>query len=172
MQNAPYQSTGSDVVSLANRRIMERLVVPMRAQLLKRGQKWKDADGVTHAIFKDEVIEQLAQVHDELVFEVPLRLADSFTAVCKSIAEEKPMRLEPDGTWTELDWNLPVDIHYDRRWKPVQARCGAQQKDGRCKELLEVELVGEVGTVERWEGECGKCKTKKTIDVPLGKMAA
>lgn len=135
MQNFPYQSTGADIVSLANRRVMEQLVIPWRASRLKKG----------------EVIEQLAQVHDELVFEVPLRIADEFMAECKRISEQKPVK--PDGTI--LDWNLPVDAHHARRWKPVQTRC-------TCRELIDIELTGP----HHWEGTCPKCKAVKSIDVP------
>lgn len=177
MQNAPYQSTGSDVVGAANRRIMNELVLPWRrTKLLKRGDKWKDKDGVTHVVFADEVIEQLAQVHDELVFEVPKRLKDEFCAECKRLAEQKPTKLEvqKDGSVkrTVLDWNLPVDIKAKRRWKPVQARCGAvvKGKDDvvtKCRELVDIELLDgkpDAG-FDRWEGAC-KCGSVKRIDVP------
>jgi len=175
MQNAPYQSAGSDVVGAANRRIMDRLVIPMRRKLLKRGDKWKDKDGVVHVCFVDEVIEQLAQVHDELVFEVPKRLKEEFVAECKRIAEEKPEKLEVQKNGavkrTLLDWNLPVDIKAKRRWKPVQARCGAK-KDGKpCRELVDIEPVETaVATHEVWEGAC-KCGNTKRVEVPLAVSA-
>lgn len=175
MQNAPYQSAGSDVVGAANRRIMDRLVIPMRRKLLKRGDKWKDKDGVVHVCFVDEVIEQLAQVHDELVFEVPKRLKEEFVAECKRIAEEKPEKLEVQKNGavkrTVLDWNLPVDIKAKRRWKPVQARCGAK-KDGKpCRELVDIEPVETaVATHEVWEGAC-KCGNTKRVEVPLAVSA-
>ena len=196
MQNAPYQSTGSDVVGAANRRIMYELVAPWRqTKLLKRGAKWKDKDGVTHVCFVDEVIEQLAQVHDELVFEVPKRLKDEFIAECKRLAEQKPVKREvqKDGSvkLTPLDWNLPVDIKAKRRWKPVQARCGAEkveevlapgetslddpfaeriQRKVKCRELVDIELVETDDEFDHWEGDC-KCGSKKRIGVPLSVAA-
>ena len=180
MQNAPYQSTGSDVVGAANRRIMDELVIPWRqTKLLKRGAKWKDKDGVTHVCFTDEVIEQLAQVHDELVFEVPKRLKDEFIAECKRLAEQKPVKREvqKDGSvkLTPLDWNLPVDIKAKRRWKPVQARCGAQKTEKgkpitKCRELVDIELVKTDDEADHWEGDC-KCGSKKRIAVPLSVAA-
>jgi hypothetical protein len=145
MQNFPYQSTGSDIVGQANKRVMDRLVLPWRKSRLG----------------PSEVIEQLAQVHDELVFEVPLRIADEFCTECKRISEEKPVGY--DGV--TRDWNLPVDIHHDRRWKPVQARCA-------CRELVDVELVAEGRkrrdgvTFDLWEGECDACKQVKRIEIP------
>lgn len=142
MQNMPYQSTGSDIVGQANKRVMDRLVGPWQARLQP-----------------GEVIIQLAQVHDELVFEVPLRLADEFCAECKRISEEPPRK--HDGT--VMDWSLPVDIHHDRRWKPVQARC-------QCRELVDIDFVKVVkrrnGAFDLWEGECDACKAVKSIEVP------
>lgn len=180
MQNAPYQSTGADVVGAANKRIMERLVLPLRngthptMKLRKKGEK----HGNVVQLF-DEVCEQLAQVHDELVFEVPLRIADEFSAECKRIAEELPKKLNEHGEWVELDWNLPVDIHHARRWKPVNARCGSAIEStdakgrkvvGKCRELLEVELMKTTDEFERWEGECSHGH-KKCIDVPYARAA-
>ena len=159
MANAPFQSGGADIVSRANRRIEDRVVPKFRAMLQKV-----------------EVIEQLAQVHDELVYEVPERLAEQFQAEMKKVAEERPTKL--DGT--VLDWNLPVSAHYARRWKPVQARCGALVEvvgvDGKkrkvmttkCRELVDIEVAevkvkGEV--LDCWTGEC-KHGHKKAINVP------
>lgn len=146
-------SGGADVVGRANRRIMDRLVIPWRETRLKPG----------------ETLEQLAQVHDELLFEVPERLAEEFEKELKVIAEEKPTLV--DGTVLP-DWNLPVSIHTDRRWKPVQARCGAKMmKDGKptkCKELIDIEL--EDGSETVWVGEC-KHKHQKRIDVEERKAA-
>ena len=162
MQNMPFQSGGADIVGQANRRAVDRLVIPWRKKLLKRGDSWTRKDGVKVTCFVDEAIEQLAQVHDELVFEVPLRIADEFCAELKRISEERPVR--HDGV--VMDWNLPVDIHHGRRWKPVQTRCV-------CRALVDIELVGPgkggkgASKLERWEGDCPDCKSHRTIEVPV-----
>lgn len=120
MQNFPYQSTGADVVGLANRRIMEKLVIPWRKKKLRPG----------------EVLEQLAQVHDELLFEVPERLKEEFIKELKMLAEQPPPG--------KPHWKLPVDIKAKRRWKPVQARCKT------CHDLVDIEMV----QPHVWEGTC------------------
>lgn len=131
MQNFPYQSTGADVVGLANKRIMEKLVIPWRRTKLKPG----------------EVLEQLAQVHDELLFEVPERLVDKFKVELKRLAEEPPPG--------KSGWNLPVDIKVGRRWKPVQTRCP------KCRELVDVEM----SKPNVWEGSCAqKHEVKVVVD--------
>jgi DNA polymerase I-like protein with 3'-5' exonuclease and polymerase domains len=139
MQNLPYQGAGADIVSQANKRVMRKLVEPIR-----RGEY------PTMRLLPGEVLEQLAQVHDELVFECPLRFADEFMAECKRISEEKPI----DRNGVVLDWNLPVDAHHARRWMQVQTRC-------ECRELIDIELV----EPRLWEGTCPKCKKVKTIEV-------
>lgn len=122
MQNFPYQATGADVVSEANRRIMEKLVIPWRKTRLKPG----------------EALEQLAQVHDELLFEVPERLKTEFIVELKKLAEQPPK--------TKPHWKLPVDIKAKRRWKAVQTRCKT------CRDLVDVEMV----KPHVWEGVCDK----------------
>lgn len=92
MLNFPCQAGGADVVGLANRRIDDR-VVPKYRKKLKRG----------------EVCEQLAQVHDELLFELPERLAEAFKADFKKVAEEPPDR-------EHAHWHLPVEIKVSKRW--------------------------------------------------------
>lgn len=120
MQNFPYQSTGADVVGLANRRIMEDCIEKWRKTKLQKGER----------------LEQLAQVHDELLFLVPKRLADEFKAEFKRLAE---VQVKPG-------WNLPVDIKAKKRWKPVQARCK------ECREAVDIEMT----SPNVWEGTCSK----------------
>lgn len=127
MQNFPYQSTGADVVGLANRRIMDECVIPWRKKL-QPGER----------------LEQLAQVHDELLFLVPKRLADDFVKEFKRLGE---VEVKPG-------WRLPVDIKAKRRWKPVQTRCR------ECREATDVEMTAP----HRWEGKCGKGHTVR-VDV-------
>lgn len=136
MQNFPYQSTGADVVGLANRRIMEECIIPWRKKLLKKGDVWTDEKGEEHKVLVDERLEQLAQVHDELLFLVPKRLKEAFVAEFKRLAE---IEVRPG-------WKLPVDIKAKKRWKPVQARCP------ECREATDMEMV----KPHIWEGKCGK----------------
>lgn len=143
MQNFPYQSTAADIVSLANRRLMERVVDPWRRERLHEG----------------EHLEQLAQVHDELLFEVPERLAQEFAVQYKSIAEETPFTGIVRGV-SFKHWRLPVDVKVQKplrsnapsRWKPLHADstcCGAGS---------EVEVWKESLDNVTWIGECGKCE--------------
>lgn len=92
MLNFPMQSGASDVVGLANFRVMDEVVIPMRKKLRK-----------------GEVIEQLAQIHDELIFEVPERLAQELADGFKRVAERPPDE-------EHLHWHLPVDIKIKDRW--------------------------------------------------------
>ena len=96
MQNFPYQSGGSDVVQLANRRVEEGLVKPWQKKL-RKGEK----------------LVQLAQVHDELLFLVPKRLVADFKVELKRLSEIEVRR----------GWKLPVDVKSATRWKPVKSRC-------------------------------------------------
>ncbi len=170
MQNSPFQSGLADVVGQANRRINER-VLP----------KWRER------LRKGEVILQLAQVHDELVYEVPERLAEELQAEIVSVAQEKPYKLVVDNrgrvSKATVDWNMPVEAHFARRWKPVKSRCGSEEmwlgeanEAGdrprlkkpvrllkRCKEAVEVEL--ETGSSTVWVGECEACGSTKRIEV-------
>lgn len=113
-------STGADVVGLANRRIMDECVIPWRKKRLKKGER----------------LEQLAQVHDELLFLVPKRLAEEFKAEFKRLGE---VEVKPG-------WKLPIDIKVKKRWKPVQTRCR------ECREATDVEMT----QPHRWEGKCSK----------------
>jgi len=142
MQNFPYQSGGADVVGLANRRIIEKVLEPWRKKLLKKGQKWTDKDGVIHVCFIDEKLEQVAQVHDELLFIVPKRLKDEFIAAFKLHGEEE----------VRAGWKLPLDIKGKARWKPVQARCTVVHEGKPCREATDLEMTHE----HHWEGKCSK----------------
>jgi len=130
MQNFPYQGTGADIVGLANRRILE------------------EAD---QAMMRD--IFQLAQVHDELLFEVPEAHEAAFKEAFKTLSKRSPKGFE--------HWNLPVDVKSKKRWKPVQHRCPAP-----CRELFDVEPIERTKEFVTWGGECPKCKTKHRIEVP------
>ena len=143
MQNMPMQSGGADVVSLANYRIMKKVVEPMRKKL-KKG----------------EVIEQLAQVHDELLFEVPKRMAKKFAHGFETVAKECPA---PGFE----SWYLPVEVKSADRWKPVQTRCRTRATaDGPiCGQLVNVEPAKRTKTHVHWEGTCEKCKQVSRIDV-------
>jgi hypothetical protein len=74
---------------------------------------------------------------------------------------------------------MPVEAHYAKRWKPVQARCGAKKvekvkSDGKqqnvsvCREL--VDLEPREGSLTIWEGVC-KCGAKKVNDMNAEKAA-
>lgn len=143
MQNMPMQAGGADVVSLANRRVMEKMVKPMRKKLLK-----------------GEVIEQLAQVHDELLFEVPERLADEFKKAFEHEASKSPAAFP--------HWNLPVEVKKSKRWKPVQARCMTKKDDGtKCKNLIDIERdeARDTDSTRHWAGKCDKCGEMTRVDV-------
>lgn len=150
MQNFPYQSGGADVVGLANRRIVDRVLIPWQSKLLKRGQKWKDKDGVVHVCFIDEILEQVAQVHDELLFIVPKRLKDEFIEAFKLHGEEE----------VRAGWKLPLDIKGKKRWKPVTARCFEKHEGKPCRESVEMEMT----KPHHWEGTCSK-KHLVVVDV-------
>jgi len=92
MLNAPIQSLAADIVGNANFRVLDRVVLPMRKKL-RRG----------------EVIEQLAQIHDELLFEVPDRIAEEFARRFKKVAEE-PVDA------AHRHWRFPVDVKVKKRW--------------------------------------------------------
>lgn len=143
MQNMPMQSGGADVVSLANRRIMKKVVEPMRKKLKK-----------------NEVLEQLAQVHDELLFEVPRRMAKKFAHGFETVAKECPA---PGFE----SWYLPVEVKSADRWKPVQTRCRtrANAESPICGQLVNVEPVKRTKTHVHWEGTCEKCKQVSYIEV-------
>jgi DNA polymerase I-like protein with 3'-5' exonuclease and polymerase domains len=130
MQNFPYQGTGADIVGLANRRIMEEAAPAMMRDIF-----------------------QLAQVHDELLFEVPEAHEAAFKEAFKTLSKRSPKGFE--------HWNLPVDVKSKKRWKPVQHRCPAP-----CRELFDVEPIERTKDIVTWGGECPKCKTKHRIEVP------
>lgn len=144
MQNMPYQSTGSDVVELANFRVLDKVVRPMQAKL-KPG----------------EVLQQLAQVHDELLFEVPERLAEAFLKDLKRVAEEPP------GAKFK-SWSLPVTPGTSKRWKPIKWKCQHCAEKLKSKVELELEKKGVVLSI--WTGKCDVCK--KTTKVEVTKQVA
>ena len=92
--NMPCQSGLADVVSLANIR-MDEVVMKYRKRLRSR-----------------EVCAQLAQVHDELLFEVPTRLAREFArdfkATCEAPVDE-----------AHRHWRMPVEVEIKRRWSAL-----------------------------------------------------
>lgn len=90
MLNFPLQGGGADVVSTANRRINE--------EVLPRYQK---------KCRKDEHVEQLLQVHDELGYEVPDRMVADFITDVNRVAT-----VPPRGT----KWRLPVKFEASKRW--------------------------------------------------------
>ena len=139
MQNFPYQGTGADVVGLANFRILDEVVGPMQKKLQP-----------------GEVLQQLAQVHDELLFEVPERLADEFSALMKPVAEKSP---GPKFA----SWSLPVDLKRSRRWKPI--KWGCQHCDKALKNKVELELSTTTPVLSTWTGECTVCKKMSKVEV-------
>ncbi len=145
MQNFPYQGTGADIVGLANRRIIESLGAG-------KG-RW---NGYTMPGEKRPLY-QLAQVHDELLFEVPKTAGDAFKKRFTELAQQSPKGFE--------HWNLPVEVKKAARWKPVQARC-------ECRELFDVEPVKRTKKAVTWGGTCPKCKKKTTIEVLRGAAQA
>lgn len=149
MQNAPYQSSGADIVSLANRRVYEQVVLPFRNKLRP-----------------NEVLQQLAQIHDELLFEVPERLAPEFEKEFKRVAE-LPCDKE------HASWSLPVDAKTQRRWKLIERRCGAvlttlgkDLKPQTCKTMVAIEPVKRTEEFITWAGVCETCKKKMEIHPP------
>lgn len=143
MQNFPYQGTGADIVGQANRRILER-----GAEAVLQYEK---AEKSTAKLLTDLGIYQLAQVHDELLFEVPTEHVKAFKHVFEHLAGISPEGFE--------SWNLPVEVKAAKRWKPVQTRCA-------CRELVNVEPVERAPTVTKWGGVCEKCKEKVVVEVP------
>lgn len=145
-------STGADVVSLANRRVVEQLLTPWQKKLRK-----------------GEVLLQLGQIHDELLFEVPERLAEAFKVKLKRIAEEP-------ATKAQKSWNLPVDPKIQRRWKKVQMKCGGLVKvKGKkgvtapsvfCREAVEIEPVQRGLESITWGGTCKTCSNVVSVEVP------
>lgn len=131
MQNFPYQGTGADIVGKANRRILEGAPASELAALF-----------------------QLAQVHDELLFEVEDPVVDAFKKTFTTLASTSPVGFE--------HWNLPVEVKKAKRWKPVQERC-------KCRELVNIEPVERRKDAVVWGGECGKCKEKVLVEVPRAK---
>ncbi len=119
MQNFPYQGTAADLVGLANRRVYERVLVPWQKKL-KPGER----------------LEQLAQVHDELLFVVPKRLAEEFIAEVKRICEENPFA-------ATRAIRLPVAYKASHRWKSIEVKCAC----------------GGSGKID--EGDVGACKKCK-----------
>ncbi len=164
MQNFPYQSTGADVVSLGNRRMMKEVINPMRKKLLCRGAKWKDDEGKVHVLKFDERLEQVAQVHDELLWLIPKRLKKEFEAAFKKCIE---VELKPG-------WYIPWDIKSKARWKPVQTRCGTVPKVKKakkggvavlptpCRELVDIEMTAP----HVWEGKCSCGAAVKVVVDP------
>lgn len=152
MQNFPYQGTGSDVVGRANRRIVERVLGPMQ-KLVKKdiSIQWQ---GETIVI--DEVLQQLAQVHDELLFEVPLRLEKEFSEKLKKVAEEPPGK-------QFTSWSLPVDLKSSRRWKPIKWSC--QHCDKALKNKVELELASKTPVLSIWTGKCKTCEKETKVEV-------
>lgn len=142
MQNMSYQSGGSDVVGLANRRMMAEVVGPNRQTLRP-----------------DEVLEQLCQVHDELLFEVPDRLCEKFAKQFKETCERPPDK-------EHKHWKLPVAVEVKEpeaegapsRWAGVMAAAPCCSR-GSHVEYVAKELQSDC-TV--WYGECesDKCKSK------------
>lgn len=152
MQNYKYQGGGADVVGLANRRIVVEVVEP-----------WKQ---------RGKEVDQLSQVHDELLFEVAENITDEFVSEFKRVGERVP---GPEFA----HWHLPLDIKAKKRWKPVQARCGAALNDGaKCKLMVDVEPVKRTKKNVTWGGVCcgpkgqGGCGAKKQIEVPRELEAA
>ena len=139
MQNLPFQSGGADVVGRANKRIVKKIVVPMQKEL-KPG----------------EVLQQLAQVHDELLFEVPERLKDAFGKRLKAVAEESP------GKGYD-SWSLPVDLKSSRRWKPIKWSC--QHCEKSLKNKVELELASSTPVLSVWTGKCEVCKKETKVEV-------
>ena len=151
MQNMPFQSTTADVVGLANFRILDRVVKPMQKEL-KPG----------------EVLQQLAQIHDELLFEVPERLAKEFGHRMKTVAEGPP------GP-KYASWSLPVDLKCSKRWKPIKWSCVHCEKS--LKNKVELELARRNVTVGKgskarvislWTGKCDVCKKTTEVKVLKG----
>lgn len=93
MLNFPIQSGAADIVTIANFRVLDRVVATYQRLL-----------------HDDEVCRQLAQIHDELIFEVPARLAEQFAKDFKRVAEEPPDMGE------HRHWRLPVDVKVVERW--------------------------------------------------------
>jgi len=168
MQNAPYQGGGADLVSSANKRVWKEVVIPFRKKL-RAG----------------EVIEQLAQVHDELVFEVPERLAGvdaegklvdgGFAAEFKRVAE-----LLPAGARFKKWGKLPVDVKVASRWKPVLIRCDAEVRKGKgklavvkkCTNDVELEVESRLPHATFWSGKCKECGSTKVVEVPFEAAAS
>lgn len=147
MQNFPYQGTGADIVSLANKRITTQVVEPWQKKL-KKGER----------------LAQLAQVHDELLFVVPQRMTDEFKAEFKRIGEQPPA----EGF---EHWRLPIDVKAKRRWKPVQTRCRGEKKKPDapptpCREFIDVEPVERTPEHVVWSGTCKECGAQPRIEVP------
>ena len=159
MQNMPYQSGGSDCVSKANRRLMVLVEEWRRTRLLPVGAKYKNGK-LSMTVTTGEVLEQLAQVHDELLFEVPEGFAEEFAAAFKRITEE------PVDGGAHKHWYLPVDVKIKKpvrpgapsRWKPLHYPAPCCEKDAV------VEVLDEKDGSVVWVGACenDKCKKHKT----------
>lgn len=143
MQNFGAQSGLAEMVSLANRRLETRCVKPWRAERLRQ----------------NETIEQLAQVHDELLYEVPIRLSKPFKEQFKTICEEP-------ADESVRTWRMPVDVKVREplnddgapsRWKDIHVSSSC------CGKLATVEYVqsGCKDDVTIWTGVCENKKCKK-----------
>lgn len=123
MQNFPYQGTAADIVGLGNRRVENELRKPWQARLQK-----------------NEVLLQLAQVHDELLHEVPDRLADEWAKEIKKVCEV-------DVLGKKI--KFPVAVKKSFRWKPVVLKCVCGEK-GKIDSGTEVTCkCGEVLSLEK-----------------------
>lgn len=144
MMNMPMQSGLADVVQLANRR-MEEEIVPKYVKKLKPG----------------EVCRQLLEVHDEILYELPKRLAESFLKDLKKTCDAPP-----DLAHAHWANKLPVAPETCTRWKPVKFKC---QWCGN-----KTEFEKKRGGVGIWLGTCEKCggesyRGLKGLTLPQGK---
>ncbi|TAL42354.1 MAG: hypothetical protein EPN91_08220 [Salinibacterium sp.] len=133
MQNMRFQGGGATIVGRANRRMVTRVLEPMRAE--------------------GENIEQHVQVHDELLFGVPKKRCSTFVPVFKRVCEE-PVDKQ------HSDWYLPVEVHVceplapnaPSRWKPCFVSCKACGKMARAEYAKD----GVQDDVTIWDVVCEK----------------
>lgn len=131
MQNMRFQGGGADVVGRANRRMVDRVLEPMREE--------EKLDP-----------EQHAQVHDELLFGVPKVRCETFVPEFKAVCEEEVIP----------GWNLPVEVHVceplaphaPSRWKPCFVSCQACGKMARAEYAKD----GVQDTFTIWDVVCEK----------------
>lgn len=151
MQNMPLQSGGADIVSERNKELNAKIPDVFDARLAELATNWPYA-GSPH-------IWQLAQVHDELLYEVPEVLAEDFKKLFKKLAEVPPREY--------AERKLPVDVKIHKRWKPVQARCLKVNEGKACRELTSIEPESKTEEAITWAGECPKCKSRVEVVVPV-----